>query len=141
MIVKCIHNTSKAFKDYGKIPFGYFEQSQFGTTINEHYLVMGMSICENKLLYFVDVNGSPFFMPFQLFEVIDSRIPSNWHFRVYIPSDHYYPYRQATWGYYELCFDDQHVTDLLEREEPAMRLFYRRKIELENYFKELDSMK
>lgn len=131
MRVRCLFSNGEAYKSY-KMPSGYLGTSQFGVEVGKEYIVMGISLSEGLLLYLIDHGGVPQFCPFQLFEVIDGAIADNWYFRAYTNQSEYYPYRQAIWGYYELCFDDSHWDKLADGDEEAVLTYFRRKIETEN---------
>lgn len=131
MRVKCIYSSGEAYKSY-KMPHGYFETSCFGIEVGKEYIVMGIATSEDVLLYLVDHGGIPQFCPFQLFEVIDGTVAGNWYFRAYTNQSGYYPYRQAIWGYYELCSDDSHWDKLVDGGREALQIYFRRKIEIEN---------
>jgi hypothetical protein len=131
MKIKCISNTGLAFKGY-KMSIGHFETSEFCLNIGEEYTVMGMLLGEGLLSYLIDDRGSITLYPFQLFEVIDNRISSNWFFKKLTKNDDQYPYAEAVWGYYEFVFDDTHYEKLVEVDEDAYQIYFKRKLEIEN---------
>jgi hypothetical protein len=83
----------------------------------------------------IDDGGFVSAYPYPLFEVIDSKIPYGWFFKSFKNTDENYPYQEAIWGYYELVFENSHYEKLVDVNEEAMRIYFRRKIEME---KELD---
>jgi hypothetical protein len=139
MKVRCIHNTGEALRAYESKElskdelgrFGATGHTEFGLTIGKEYIVMGMLMGEGALDYLVDDGGNISAYPYPLFEVVDSKLPSNWFFRSYKNTDENYPYQETVWGYHELVFDDSHYEKLVEGEEEAERIYFRRKIELE----------
>jgi len=132
MRVKCLHNTGKALMNYPRKPLGTSEITQYGILeVGKEYLVMGMLLGEGMLDYLVDDGGIISACPCQLFEVVDAKVNSHWYFRAYTKDDDVYPYREAVWGYYELCFVDDHYDQLIEKEEESHRIYFRRKIEIE----------
>lgn len=132
MKVKCISNTGKALNGYQRKPLGSSDITQYGQLeISKEYIVMGMIMSEGYLSYLVD-DGVISACPYQLFEVIDNKLTSNWFFKSFTKDDDIYPYQEAVWGYYELCFDTNHYEQLVDMEENAMRIYFRRKIEIEN---------
>ena len=133
MKVRCLYNTREALSDYPGLS-RYVQDGEF--TVGQEFLVMGMLLGEGRLAYLIDDGGVITASPVQLFEVTDSELDSNWHFRAYTKDDEHYPYSEATWGYHELCFDDKHYEGLVEMEEQAMLLYYRRKIEAEKRLEE-----
>ena len=139
MKVRCIHNTGEALRAYESKElskdelgrFGATSHTEFGLMIGKEYIVMGMLMGEGALDYLVDDGGNISAYPYPLFEVVDSKLPSNWFFRSYKNTDENYSYQETVWGYHELVFDDSHYEKLVEGEEQAERIYFRRKIELE----------
>lgn len=103
-----------------------------GLTIGKEYLVMGMLLGEGCLDYLIDHGGYVSAYPYPLFETVDNKIPSSWFFKSLKNTDENYPYQEAIWGYYELVFDDNHYEKLVDADEEAKQIYFRRKIELEN---------
>lgn len=126
MKVICIYNNPD------NAPSGVPNSFNFGLELEKEYLVMGMVLAEKQLWYLIDEGGTPDFYPYQLFEVTDASIIANWHFKLYSEDDGIFPFdKEAMWGYYELCFDENHYEQILDRESNALELYFRRKIELE----------
>ena len=146
MKVKCICNTGEALRPYeyqslNKEVFGRFGASGYTVyedlDIGKEYLVMGIIIFETHQAYLVDDGGMPAAHPCQLFEVIDDKVTSSWHFRLIDKDENMYPFVQAIFGYYELCFDKKAYENLIvEKEENAQQIYFKRKIDLEKELKE-----
>lgn len=141
MKVRCINNTGISLRHYEYDPvtdkevfgrFGVSEMGEYEIEIGKEYLVMGLIIFQTYQAYLIDDNGLIATYPCQLFEVIDSKVNSSWHFRIIEKSEGIYPFVQAIFGYSELCFEKQGYENLLvEMDEDAQRIYFRRKIELE----------
>lgn len=139
MKVRCIYNTGEALRIYenkalNKDEFGRFGASghtEFGLDIGKEYLVMGMILGEGSLNYLIDDGGYVSTYPYPLFEVIDNKLPSSWFFRTLKNTDVNYPFQESIWGYFELVFDDNHFGKLIEMEEETLRIYFKRKMELE----------
>ena len=146
MKIKCINNTGEALRSYENTDlkkeelgrFGATVYTQYGLIIGKDYLVMGMILGEGTLDYLIDDDGVISAYPYPLFEVIDNKVSSNWFFRTFKKDDNIYPYQEAVWGYYELVFDDSHYEKLVDRDEEAHRIYFKRKIELENILSQFD---
>lgn len=144
MKVRCICNIGKALRAYesnklNKNEFGRFgttEYTIFGLSLNKEYLVMGMLLGEGVLDYLIDDRGYVSAYPYPLFEVTDHRLPLSWFFKSFKHTDIHYPYIEALWGYNELVFDDSHYEKLVDCDENALRIYFRRKIELEKSLKD-----
>ncbi len=144
MKIRCIYNTGKALRAYEDKPlskeelgkFGATEYTLFGLIIGKEYIVMGMIFGEGTLDYLIDDGGYVSSYPYPLFEVIDNRLPVNWFFKSLKNTDENYPFLEAIWGYYELVFDDTHYEKLVDCDEEAVRMYFKRKIELEKELSE-----
>ena len=85
------------------------------------------------LLYYL-VNGGRVIsiIPNQLFEVVDNSIPDKRFFKSFTKDMMKIVNMEAIWGYYEFVEDIEHYTKLMLMDEEAHRLYFRRKIELED---------
>lgn len=139
MKVRCIYNTGEAIRVYENKPLSNDElgklgatgHTEFGLIIGKEYIVMGMILGEGTLDYLIDDSGYVSAYPYPLFEVIDNKLPSSWFFKSLKNTDENYPYQEAIWGYYELVSDDTHYEKLVDVDDEALRIYFRRKIELE----------
>lgn len=149
MKVRCLYNTGKALRPYeydtsltekmaGR--FGATAHSEYNELeIGKEYLVMGIITHESYLAYLVDDGGTISSCPCQLFEVIDDKLPPNWHFRLVEKDEDIYPFIQGLCGYYELCADKKSYEKMVvDWESEARLIFFKRKIELEKYYEELE---
>lgn len=141
MKVRCLYDTGAALRKYEYKSLEKEMLGRFGATgysqyneldIGKEYLVMGIIIFETYQAYLIDDNGFIAACPCQLFEVVDSKVNSNWHYRLIEKDEDIYPFVQAVLGYYELCFDKKAYENLIvEKDEESQRIYFRRKIELE----------
>lgn len=147
MKVLCIANTGESLRPYELTTLKKEELGRFETTgstilggveIGKVYLVMGIITGQSSLTYLIDDGGIILAYPYPLFNVIDHKVPPNWFFRSLKNTDERFPYTETIFGYYELVFDDTHYEKLVEMDEDAHRLYFRRKIELENLLLEGD---
>lgn len=89
-------------------------------TIGSNYLVAAISIYVGLVMVLIrDDTHLPSRYPMEMFDVADSRLPSDWFFVNYPDSD----FLQAIWGYEELVVDEFHYDALLEREDDALAIF------------------
>lgn len=144
MKIKCLYNTGEALRVYeykslnkemiGR--FGATGYSEYGELeIGKQYLVLGIIIFKTYQAYLIDDNGFISACPCQLFEVVDSKLSSNWHFRLIEKEESIYPFVQAIFGYYELCFDKKTYENLIiEKNYEYEKIYFRRKTEIENEF-------
>ncbi|MGJ1205048.1 hypothetical protein [Sphingobacterium lactis] len=141
MKIRCINNTGLSLRSYEYEPitnkevfgrFGVSEMAEYGIEIGKEYLVMGLITFQTYQAYLIDDNGFISACPCQLFEVVDNKVNSNWHFRLIEKDEDIYPFVQAILGYPELCFD-KHVYEnlIVEMKQDTRRIYFRRKMELE----------
>jgi hypothetical protein len=101
MKVKCLYNTGDAIREYEYKPLEREILGRFGATgysqyneldIGREYLVMGIIIFETYQAYLIDGDGLISACPCQLFEVVDSKLNPNWHFRQIDKDEDIYPF-------------------------------------------------
>ncbi|MED4129768.1 phosphoribosylaminoimidazole synthetase [Shouchella miscanthi] len=93
-------------------------------TIGKEYIVYGIIHYEGGFRYLVyDDFETIYWYPAELFEVIDSNLPSNWHFKFF--GQNAEPI-SAIMGYKELLNDD-HVDGLAELESEDIEIFLQMK--------------
>ena len=121
------------YNDPDNAPSGAPNSFNFGLELEKEYLVMGMVLAEKQLWFLVDEKSRPSFFPYQLFEITDTSISANWYFKLYSEDDGIFPFdKEAMWGYYDLCFDENHYEQIVDREPEALELYFKRKTEIEN---------
>lgn len=123
------------YNDPSSIPDNIPDNFDYGLELSKEYLVMGILTFKesNNLYLLVDESGRPSWFPYQIFEIINSSLPSGWVVKINIDDD-CVDYKNLI-GYNELCSQDDYFNKLLERDESAMRVYFRRKIELEQELK------
>ncbi|HTN36337.1 MAG TPA: hypothetical protein VL053_04630 [Arachidicoccus sp.] len=119
------------YNDPSNLPSGIPDNFDYGLEINKEYLVTGiLTFKQSDDLYFlVDESGRPSWFPFQIFEIINNKLPKIWFIKINVRND-YVDYKNLI-GFNELCNNDAFFNQLLERDEEAMQVYFKRKIELE----------
>jgi hypothetical protein len=130
MKVKCLTNKAGVAFKGTKLPFGTSVDSIYGVDINVVYTVVGMHFWRSELSYFIYNGSYPVICPIQLFEVVDTKISKNWHFRQYSTNEN--QHTEAAWGYYEFCFDDSHYEKIIDNDQNALSLFFLKLKEMED---------
>ncbi len=128
MKVICKHNKGDFFKE-NELPIGFFPSTIFNLEVEKEYLVMGIMLSEKFIFYLLDENGKPYWYPSKLFQVSDNKISPNWYFKNFtedksIDID-------AIWGYLELCNQEDYFDQLMDRDNSAMRIYFKRKMDTE----------
>ena|SRR3990172_5011839 len=126
MKVKCIHKPGSKVPDE-ILALGNTPGTVFNVTWDRVYIVYAMCIWQGVLHYLIlnDENHRPDWYPSGLFQVGDSRLPSNWHFGFLGGKPGWS--LQPIWGYAELVLDGgQHYLALIEREPEALDVFEKR---------------
>ena len=142
MKIKCISKTGQSIIQYTRkiTPIKKGEYTEFGCSldteydelfIGKEYLVMGLILRGGYLHYLIDEDGRIAFYPYPLFEITDNRMPKNWNFNAFEIDNDIYINVEAVWGYYELCFEQDHFEKLIDMEKTAQQIYFMRKIEME----------
>jgi len=131
MKVRCLYNTGNSLRAFEYKSLDKNIMGRFGATgysiygeleIGQEFLVMGIIIFETYQAYLIDDNSLISVCPCQLFEVIDNGIISNWFFRLIEKDEDIYPFIQAIFGYYELCFDKKSYENLIVEKDKETSL-------------------
>jgi hypothetical protein len=134
MKIRCIKIDSRDFDlNYvTTITYNQFDYSFGGHSLNigNEYLVMGIVTYADSPCpyYLIDTNGLPDLYPSLLFDVVDNSLPYSWYACIYNNKDSNI---SAIYGFKELCNDVDFYDKLMDRDEKVMRIYFRRKIELE----------
>ena len=128
MIIKCIGNTGEYIDEVTK-KNGHFVTTKYSVKIEESYIVYGQYLYKDMLEYLIlgTDEDLPSWYPAELFEIVDNATPIEWYFDF----KGYDNGIVAIWGYKELALDSQHYTDLTERESEAIKIFLKRKEEID----------
>ncbi|MQP53595.1 MULTISPECIES: hypothetical protein [unclassified Flavobacterium] len=131
MKIKCIETKATNFnlEEVNTITSNNFDYNfgGHGLKLNEVYNVIGMLLYKDTkyLYYLIDINNKPYWFPNELFLIIDNNVPENWNFNIFnksIDDDIY-----MIFGYKELCFDEEHYNQLIEREKDALNIYFKNK--------------
>lgn len=109
-------------------------QTEFPVIKEFEYIVMGMVIYEDSqcIYYLVNDYHYPFWVPYQLFDVSDNQLPPYWFTKIFnqktSPSVLFY-----LSGFDELCNNDNYYDALIEREQWALEIYFKRKDEIKEW--------
>lgn len=96
--------------------------SKFNVTIGREYVVHAMALWTYGLgALLVDDTSRPNWKLMEIFEVVDGRLPRHWEFCLWEGREPVL----ALWGYPSLIRDPSHYDDLINRERPALEVFFR----------------
>lgn len=124
MKVVCKYNNGNDI-DPNLLPLGFNSESETNLILEKEYIVLGIMLYEKSIFYLLDEDLNPFWYPDILFSISESKINSNWHFKMITKQES--PYAQAIWGYLELCFLKGHNDRLMERDSNDMQIYFRQK--------------
>lgn len=131
MKVKCLENTGENLS-FRAFQAGYQRISSFQIRLNAIYIVYGMSLWKGNLHYLIIDPDHYIYFPewiiAELFEVVDPLLPIDWFFRC---SKGENGEMRALWGYQEMIIDDNHYYDLMDHKDHAMRVFLKRKLDID----------
>lgn len=129
MKIKCKNTSAKNLNlfEVNTINSNEFDYNIFGLLANEIYLVMSIVLYKDTkyLYYLIDINGKPNWFPNELFEVIDNSLPNQWSFKIYNDESDIDIY--SIWGYDEICNQEDHYDQLIERENVALEIYFNKK--------------
>ena len=120
------------FNDPSSLPTDFPNDFDYGLSVGQDYLVMGMVLYKdsNHIYYLLDTDSKPNWFPYSIFEIIENSLPCNWFSK---PAEgENINFMKFLWGFEELCNDKNYYHDLIQRHEKALRIYFKRKIELEN---------
>lgn len=85
------------------------------------------------MYYLVDEWGLPNWLPYMLFEISHKELTSNWFVNMYDKKE---PIGYLFWlcGFNELCNNDDYHDALLEREPEALKIYFERKYEAQEWY-------
>lgn len=133
MKIKCNDTNAVKLKlsEVNTITSNEFDYSNLGLLANEIYLVMAMILYKDTkyLYYLIDINGKPNWFPNELFEVLDNTLPNQWSFKIFNTESDVDIY--CLWGYNELCNQEDHYDQLIEREDEALIIYFNQKRKIE----------
>lgn len=115
MKITCINSSVKQYGNY--------------LEMGSEHIVYGIELYNDALRYLITNEGErPFWYPSELFRITDPLVCNEW----YVSVGEYQGRLNAIWGYKELL-DPVHYQNLLEREPDDMRIFEKRKQEIDEY--------
>ncbi|SFT02445.1 hypothetical protein [Marininema halotolerans] len=133
MRVQCIANKGKDLpKKYWDAEAEEEYTEYYELKIGHVYIVYGMYLYKDIINYLVaySINPAlPFWYPADLFKVVNQILPMEWYFSHSKGTEDEIT---AVWGYQELM-DDKHFDDLMEREPEALKIFKKRKKEIDEF--------
>jgi len=104
----------------------------FPLEIGKNYIVYSICLWEGILKFLtIGEENLPSWYPAELFDVVDKMIPLEWYCDVKSGEN-----LEAIWGYREIVIDEEHYDELLEREDKAVRIFLKRKKEIDECFQD-----
>ena len=130
MKIKCVSNTNE-FLIQKNANINHLENYEDNIIIGKEYIIYAISYYENHFNYLMYDNSlKPNWYFSELFDEIDNQISSTWFCKIFNQKK----MLKAIWGYKELVNIENHYDDLLEREQVALDIFYKRKKEMDVEF-------
>ncbi|MCR8843765.1 phosphoribosylaminoimidazole synthetase [Paenibacillus sp. SC116] len=130
MKVRCIANTGDKLSRKTR-ELGNTTETKYSVKIDEIYTVYGKHLYKGVLSYLLlgTYENLPSWYPAELFEVTNSLLPLEWYYQFFGHENSV----SAVWGYKELVAIESHHDDLIEREDEAVRIFLKRKKEIDEF--------
>lgn len=130
MRVQCIANMGDKLSP-GNRAFRNSDKAEYPIKIGEIYNIYGQHLYKGTLSYLLigTYENLPSWYPVELFQVIDPMLPMEWYYQ-HLGHDSNV---SSIWGYKELVLDMSHHDALIEREDEAVRIFLKRKKEIDEF--------
>ena len=126
MKILCIYQNARDIPEKSMKVSGT-SNTEFSVSIGNEYIVYGMMLWKGVIKYLIVGNhDKPSWYPAELFEVKNDYLPLEWYFDFSITEN-----LEAIWGYSELVHDSEHFDLLQERDSNAIKIFLKRKQEIE----------
>jgi hypothetical protein len=131
MRVKCLANNGMGVSKYTLEHGGYTIHSRLPMHINDTYVVYGQIISNRVLEYLIigSEENLPSWYAAELFEVVDTILPMEYYYNFFNNEEGI----SAIWGFKELVEDENYLYNLEEREDSAVRIFLKRKKEIDEF--------
>lgn len=112
---------------------GNTKETKFEVLVDEVYMVYGVCIWRNTTHYLIigERANLPRWYPAGLFKVIDHLLPIEWYYS-YFGREHTSSLLSIC-GYREMVLEENHMMDLIDRDDHAVRVFLKRKGEIDSY--------
>ncbi len=134
MKVVCIEN--KAYKlDCKENNFTFSRETEFAVMPGQEYIVMGIMMRKdsNALYYLIDEYHNPHWIPYIAFEISDNKIFIDWSVAILDKAKSTGTIFYIS-GFKELCNDDDYHDALIEGEQWALEIYYKRKREAQEWY-------
>lgn len=135
MKVICLKNQLYGFEMKRVAPYAK-DIVEYPININKEFIVMGLQldINTNNIKYLIQNIGLPLWYPQQLFTISENTIPENWFVKHIVKNNAGKIFFLT--GFDELCNNDDFHDALMEREDWALQIFYKRLKEQEEYYED-----
>lgn len=133
MKVICKKNTAKEL-DLQEVKTLLRNEYDYGLILEKEYIVMGIESYKdsNCLYYLVDEGGLPNWCPYALFAISNNALPVDWYINIYDKKSEGNVFYLS--GFYELCNNDDYHDLLIERDEKALEIYFKRKAVAEEHY-------
>lgn len=132
MKVKCIYNKLEDLSLSTREKIGIQLKSLYPMDIGEEFNVYGQLVDKKGIIHYLIIEhrmNRSYWFPSELFEIIDKSIPTNWYFTEVSNSNII-----AIWGFYELVYDRDFFSKLMDRDYEAYKIFMKRIKETKAWF-------
>lgn len=130
MKVICKKNSAKEL-DLQEVKTLLRNEYDYRLILEKEYIVMGIESYKdsNCLYYLVDEGGLPNWYPYPLFTISDNALAKDWYIKIYNKKSEGDVYLLS--GFYELCNNENYHDLLIERDQNALDIYFKRKAAIE----------
>ncbi len=126
MLIQCKNNSAKALSVKALRVSGT-DATEFPLIIGKKYTVFAICLWQGVLKYLIiGEQNLPMWYPSELFDVVEKTLPFEWYCDIVVGQA-----LEAIWGYKEMVYDNCHFDALQERDSKAVKIFLKRKAEIE----------
>lgn len=112
--------------------------------VGKIYNIYGILYSEGHFFYLIDREFNkndkysvlPSWEPIELFEIVNAKLPMNWYFTRFVETiykEKLLDSSSTIWGYKELVLDEDHNDKLLDRDYEHIKIFIKRKKEIDEW--------
>jgi hypothetical protein len=121
--------------DFEENIFTFPKSTDFPVIKGKEYIVMGMMIGKesNCIYYFIDEYDRPHWLPYVLFDISDNELSPGWCVSILNKKESTGNIFYLS-GFSELCNDDDYHDALVEREQWALDIYFKRRYEVQEWY-------
>lgn len=138
MLIKCIFNSGKDLP-YDSRCLNESDETDYSfIKIGTEFIVYGLIFFPNRIDYLICLEGNnPTWIPANLFEIKDARLPMNWSICITSTNDNFKVLNESMniksiISYTDMVTSISHYTGVIERESEDLKVFFHEKDKIDD---------